>query len=287
MWTLTLPDNSEALQHIDKAFTYASGTAKFLITDAQKRSVKKIYDRYEYVRGVPEPALEGTGLGAPLLEALQESYDEVQSAGRLKELRNSLFLNASKCPSCGILPVDELDHYLPQASYPALAIYSSNIVPYCHVCNKRKLAATGVNPEERFIHAYYELLPNDVQFLFAKVWIEGKGLQCELEIRPIPELSAQVIRQMNFQMGRVKLVDRLIKEFFDYLTPMASYIQLDYQTGGQALVAANLEHSARNLHKQFGLNDWRQAVMQALASCVEFCDGGFYECLSLDRPAIV
>lgn len=283
MWNLALPDNSDALDHIDQAFNYTSGKAKFTITNVEKRAVKAIYDRYDAVRGVAEESLKGLALGATLLDALEESYSEVQEHGRLKKLRSDLFINAGKCPSCGILPVDELDHYLPQAHYPALAIYSSNIVPYCHVCNKRKLGLTGLDPNQRFIHAYYENVPEDVQFLFARTWIEGKGLQCELEVRPIPQLSTQLVTQMNFQMTRVKLVDRLVKELFDYLTPLASYIQLNYEIGGKDLVANNLLLSLKNLRKQFGLNHWQPALIEALANCTEFCDGGFYDCLSLER----
>lgn len=288
MWTLNLPDHMDAIDNITKAFTYVNGNPKFVATPTDLRLVGTLYTSYEANFGVPNELLQGAALRPELRDALHDAYDEVQTTGRLKELRNRLFINAERCPCCGILAPDELDHYLPQVDYPALSIYSSNIVPYCHLCNKRKLANDGVNPDRRFIHVYYNELPENVQFLFAKVWIEGRGLQCELEVRSVPEIDEQVIRQMNFQVGRVKLVDRVIAEMITFLSPTATYLQQDFETGGRELVSDGLLKSAQNQQKQYGRNHWRTAVMTALAACDEFCDGGFHECLSLDRnPALL
>jgi len=288
MWKLNLPDNADARDNITRAFTYVNGNIKFAISAAEFDQVENLYNRYEEVSGLPHADLLATGLRQDLREALHTAYGEVQDKGRLKDLRSRLFLNAERCPCCGILAPDELDHYLPQVDYPALAIYSSNVVPYCHLCNKRKLAADGINPDERFIHVYYNELPQDTQFLFARTWIENRGLQCELEVRVVSGISAQLVRQMNFQIERVKLVERLIKELFVFLSPVATYLKLDYETGGSVLVSANLRNSAQNQRKQFGQNHWRPVVMDALADCDEFCDGGFHDCLSLDRaPALL
>ncbi len=281
MWTLKLPDNSDAMTNIDSAFNYVNGTAKYNVSVTEKKEINKLYDQYEELKGKADDNLKGEALGKYLLHALENSYDEVQEKGRLKDLRNRLFLNAGKCPCCGILTADELDHHLPVSIYQALAIYSSNIVPYCHICNKRKLASPGTDPNEKFIHAYYDVVPADRQFLFAKVSVVDSGLKCELEVRKVPGLTNQMIKQMTFMMTRVKLRARLISELIDMLVPIATYMAENFEAGGKAAVSLGLRKSAKHQQKKFGLNDWRPAVYEALANCNEFCDGGFYDCLSL------
>lgn len=182
--------------------------------------------------------------------------------------------------------MDELDHYLPKASYKILSIYPSNIVPYCHVCNKHKLANEGKLPEERFIHAYYDIIPDDEQFLVAIVAIQGKGLQCELKIIKTPNLSHTMVKRLNFQMTRVNLQERIIKELFDFLIPLAFAIKENFELGGAIIVRSFLTKTAEQLKKVYGNNDWHPVVMDALANCDDFCDGGFYDCLALDRKSI-
>ena len=240
MWTLKLPDNSDALTNIDTSFTLVNGTAKYTVTAKEKKQIQNLYERYEELKGKAHGDLTGAALGEYLLDALEDSYDQVQEKGRLKDLRNRLFLNAGKCPCCGILTADELDHHLPVSIYRALAIYSSNIVPYCHICNKRKLASPGTDPDKKFIHAYYDSVPTDEQFLFAKVSVLDKGLKCELEVRKVPGLTDQMIRQMNFMMTRVKLRARLISELIDMLVPIATYMEDNFTAGGKAAVSLGL-----------------------------------------------
>lgn len=287
MWTLKLPDKSDAITNIESAFTYVNGTEKYTVTVKEKKQIQKLYDRYEELNGRAHSDLKGPDLGKYLLDALENSYDEVQGKGRLKELRNRLFLNAGKCPCCGILTADELDHHLPISIYQALAIYSSNIVPYCHICNKRKLASPGTDPDKKFIHAYYDSVPANERFLFATVSVIDKGLKCELEVRRVPGLSDQMIKQMNFMITRVRLRTRLMSELIDMLVPLATYMEDNYTAGGKAAVSLGLRRSGQHQQKKFGLNDWRPAVYEALADCDEFCDGGFVNCLSLERLPVI
>lgn len=283
MWKLNAPDNSDAMSNIDKAFSYASGRVKHVISSLEKASVQDMYNEYERLRGTPNNVLKASSLRKELRGAFEVAYKEVQKAGRLKHLRSSLFLNARKCPCCGILPVDELDHYLPKSTYQILSIYSSNIVPYCHVCNKHKLASEGQVPEERFIHAYYDIIPEDEQFLFAVVWIQGKGLQCDLEIRKTPGLTDTMVKRLKFQIGRVNLQERIIRELFDFLMPLAFAIKEIYESGGAGIVKSFLTNTANQLKKTYGLNDWHPVIIDALADCNDFCEGGFYQCLALEK----
>lgn len=109
MWNLDLPDNKHAISDIDTAFTYKYKGLKYTVTDEEKAIISGLYDDYETRMGQGHEDLKGKGLRADLLSAIAESYSEVQKNGRLKALRDRLFLNVRKCPACGILPADELD----------------------------------------------------------------------------------------------------------------------------------------------------------------------------------
>jgi hypothetical protein len=278
MWNLDLPDNKDAISDIDTAFTYKYKGLKHAVTDEEKAIISGLYDDYETRMGQGHEDLKGKGLRPDLLSAIADSYSEVQKNGRLKALRDMLFLNIKRCPACGILPADELDHYLPKSRYKVLAIYSSNIIPYCHTCNKRKLADEGADESSRFVHAYYDNLPKDKQFLIADAWIEGEGLQCRFSIEHVPGITDAMHKRLSNQISRIGLDDRVIDELFDYLIPFD--LEGIYKDGSEEAVIIFFEKTASRLQKSYGLNDWRPVVMQALGKCREFCDGGFSKCLT-------
>lgn len=277
MWKLNLPDNMNAISEIDTAFTYVNGKSKFSITSLERNQVKIIYELYEKRKGIGNISLLGSSLRPELLDAMVEAYNEVQQAGRLKNLRNRLMLNI-KCPSCGILPVDELDHYLPKSVYKVLSIYSSNIVPYCHTCNKHKLSANGDDDHKRFVHSYYENIPEDLQFLGAKVWIEGKGLQCELFIKKATGLDPNLYERLKNQISTVRLTQRVTNELFDFLSSLD--FEAVYQSGGKDAVILLLKSTSKRFYITYGLNHWRPLIVESLSECDQFCTGGFKECLS-------
>jgi len=72
-------------------------------------------------------------------------YDRIRNAAPNK-----------KCPLCGIGTVAVLDHHLPKAEYPDLAIAPSNLVPACHFCNNTKGACFPKKAEDQTLHPYYD-----------------------------------------------------------------------------------------------------------------------------------
>lgn len=73
-----------------------------------------------------------------------------------------------RCPLCMQRSVTTLDHHLPKARFPALAVAPLNLIPACSDCNKAKLAAVPTRAEEVGLHPYYDNLGDDV-WLYARV----------------------------------------------------------------------------------------------------------------------
>lgn len=91
----------------------------------------------------------------------RRTYDEIKSM-------------TGVCPYCGFGEVWEVDHYLPQGSYPELNVFHKNLVPICHGCNHTKLAQEPLDARRSFLHPYYDVLPNQ-RWLSAILTIENNG----------------------------------------------------------------------------------------------------------------
>lgn len=283
MVRLNLPTRDGALDELLTALTYANGNPKYAITERELQQIEALYNEYENRRGVANETLSGSHLSQALKKAVLDGYSEVQEGRRLADLRSRLLLNAKLCPCCGILIPDQLDHYLPESVYPALAVYSSNLVPYCHKCNNKKRTVDGTTAQGRFVHVYYDDIPNDVQFFFANISIVDDGLHIDFEIREVPGLPLALKRDLEFQLARVNFVARASKELNIFISSFAYYIKSDFEAGGREAVQLGLSHSLNHIQQEFGLNNWRPAIIQGLVSNDEFCDGGFYGPLSLPR----
>jgi hypothetical protein len=66
-----------------------------------------------------------------------------------------------RCPLCGHRQVSTLDHHLPKARYPALAVAPLNLVPSCMDCNKAKTNTFPLASEDETLHPYFDDIEDD------------------------------------------------------------------------------------------------------------------------------
>jgi hypothetical protein len=90
------------------------------------------------------------------------------------------------CPFCGSLKTGTLDHYLPQANYPELIIYSKNLVPACDCNSKRRNDVKGINNNQRVLHPYYDDCLNN---RITRAAFTGDLDIPDIDIVPIPQLN--------------------------------------------------------------------------------------------------
>lgn len=72
----------------------------------------------------------------------------------IKIIRDNLSPNC--CPTCGGMGTSSVDHYLPKAAYPNLALFSWNLVPACDCNYKRTATVKGINLNQIPIHPYFD-----------------------------------------------------------------------------------------------------------------------------------
>ncbi|HEB5079293.1 HNH endonuclease [Aeromonas caviae] len=276
MWTLPPLEDIDEQEIIDTALTYKNGEIKYQLSNPEKDSITEIYALYNQLEGRAHDDLKGLRvLRQESLSAMHDAYGEVQINGRLSDYRSKILLSAKRCPCCGITDADEVDHYLPRSIFNVLSLYSKNLIPLCHQCNNKKRTIRDTD-NNRFLHAYFEHIPNDEMFFIATTNIVDGALAVDFTIQNTEGLSERAYTMMQFQMDKVKLNDRLKKEINIFLMSYSNSLDTVFNIRENANdVHDFLVREVRTFSRNFGLNDWRTSLLFSLSNNHEFCDGGF------------
>lgn len=130
--------------------------------------------------------------------------------------------------------------------------------------------------ENRFLHSYFESVPNDEMFFVATTNIVDGALIVDFTIQNTNNLSHTAYTMMQFQMNRVKLNDRLKQEINIFLMPYSNSLETVFSIRESANdVRDFLVKEVRVFSKNFGLNDWRTSLLFSLSNNNDFCGGGF------------
>lgn len=195
-------------------------------------------------------------------DVIKKQYPKTYGKEVLSYIRKDLMKDVERCPICSVLPVTDLDHFLNESQFGQLAVCRLNLVPTCGKCNKLKTDKTA----DDFVHAYYQQFPANVVFLKADCrivrgyvipvfYIDGSGLG-----------DSTLARRLKSQIKAVHLKNRLraaSKEF------MRTLFQGTRFTTDKAL-KAYLKKRVSDKTVEYGLNDWRTALIRGLIACPEF-----------------
>ena len=191
-----------------------------------------------------------------------------------RDAYDKLFNSApnGKCPLCGHRTVSTLDHHLPKAHYPILAVVPLTLVPACGDCNKSKLAALPTSVNEESLHPYYDNIDGD-RWLFAEVEV-GTPAVLRFRVQAPANWSAVLANRVALHFKTLGLGALYSAESADELLNIRGQLEMIYAAGGAAMVEAELrarEASCRRVR----MNGWRTAAFGAFACSAWFCDGGF------------
>lgn len=254
-------------------------------SEAEIDAVIALYDAYDAARGSPSDSLKGLGLDAALRKTIQDGYELTQVGRRLASIRAGLMQGVERCPICGIGAPRTLDHHLPKANYHPLAIYIRNLIPLCVECNQFKSVADSADPTERFIHPYFETLPEE-RFLRAEVTVQNGGLVVEFSLNPAVKMPALLAARLAYQLSRVRLNARYAQEINTTVSSHTTALHMCFGALGANGVREYLKRQASVEFNQFHVNYWRPVLLLALAEHDEFCAGAFQHVLP-PIPALV
>lgn len=191
-----------------------------------------------------------------------------------RDAYDELFNSApnGKCPLCGHRTVSTLDHHLPKAHYPVLAVVPLNLVPACGDCNKSKLAALPTSASQEALHPYYDNI-NDDPWLFADV-VVGTPAALKFRVQAPANWSAVLADRVELHFKTLGLGALYSAESADELLNIRGQLEAIYAAGGAVLVETELRQRAASC-RNARINGWRTAAFEAFADSAWFCNGGF------------
>lgn len=271
-----MPSVDDVDDQLTAALTDGYDNVIYDISAAERAALMAVYQAYDAFLGQPDEALTPAILAA-CRPHLAQAYDQVQIGRRLASLRSALLAPTDVCPYCGFGEPTQLDHYLPKIDYGEIAIYPHNLVPCCGPCNNSKRTVQPGVGQGSFIHPYFEPMPDTV-FLDAAIQFDAEGA---LDVTfNIIEGSVEdpLWNMLRYQLVRLKLNERYPRQINKFLSEQRVAILMVRETGeGPGPVANYFAKNAVSLSQIFGPNDWRVALVRALAQTEVFCaDPGSY-----------
>jgi 5-methylcytosine-specific restriction endonuclease McrA len=176
------------------------------------------------------------------------------------------------CPLCGLREATTLDHYLPKADYPRLAVVPINLVPACKDCNTLKLTSYPTDEFEEPIHPYFDDIEN-IDWLKAIV-LQSTPPAIKFYTNPPEECDDLLIARIKYHFESLSL-NKL------YSTHAASELrQINFslnnhfnRSGADGVRTYLLEAAETRSHDN--INSWQAAMYMATADNEWFCNGGF------------
>lgn len=279
MWKLERPSIELVKEELDDALDDFEDDDPLAPTKGEKDALFELYVTYETSLGRPKQEFKGENLRAHFHDLVYAAYGQVTDAGRLSRLRSALKLGARECPYCGFGQIEDLDHHLRKKSYKLFSIFPLNLIPSCATCNRKKPKKDTEDPAEDWLNVYLEDVAQS-EFLVATASLTAEGaLAMEFTIAAAGAIQGEMLERIRNQFERLDLQARLQGAINIYLGSLEVAFNDNYEAGGAEAVRSFLIRSADKNEERLGKNDWRTAVLRALAACPAFCGGGFKKAL--------
>jgi hypothetical protein len=177
-----------------------------------------------------------------------------------------------RCPLCCQRLVATLDHYLPKAYYPALAVAPLNLVPACSDCNKAKHNRFPTKAEDVGLHPYYDKLGDDVWLAARVVEVRPTALRFSVSAPAAwdPVLIARVENHFHSYGLPSLYASEAAEELINIRHQLVELRKADPVAG----VRRELQRRAESCAAERP-NGWRAATYRAWQSSDWFCNGGF------------
>lgn len=248
-------------------------------SEEERQAVLQLYTDYDACGGIGAE-VDFSDLSDDLLEVIKNGFGKTYEGGALFHIRSKIKASVKRCPICAIGPAKELDHYLAKADFKLFAIYVRNLVPICHDCNNSKGTHGTDVPHERFIHAYFDDLPDE--HLSVELMLNNGGLVTDFGVPDLGPERAEIEQRLRFQIDRLKLSERWSDEVIIYLSAHEVALEDAFEAEGADGVSTFLTKQADKEERRFRESSWRPVLLKALSADEDFCEGGFQEVLKFE-----
>lgn len=168
-----------------------------------------------------------------------------------------------RCPLCGIGFVSTLDHYLPKAQYPALAVTPTNLVPACRDCNLgKKKNYIPQMAEEESLHPYFDDVEGDV-WLNVDLALQGEHLVPTYSVIQPEGWDDVLFQRTKCHMELYELYRLYAIHASEEIAARKMSWAMIYQKCGEDILTEQLQDEANSRGRMF-LNSWQAALYRAL-----------------------
>ncbi|WP_163767646.1 HNH endonuclease [Providencia stuartii] len=174
-----------------------------------------------------------------------------------------------RCPLCSQRVVSTLDHHLPKAHFPSLAVSPFNLIPACQDCNKTKSEVIPTCSEEETLHPYYD----DVeQFVWVKAKIrESIPVAIEFYVDPPNVCPPVLAERMKYHFKAFRLAALYASHAAEELASIEYIVKKVHDKSGSAELKKYLSETAAG-KKSVSLNSWQSALYSCLSENNWFCE---------------
>jgi hypothetical protein len=177
-----------------------------------------------------------------------------------------------RCPLCTQRSVTTLDHHLPKARFPALAVAPLNLIPACSDCNKAKLTSVAAVPEEVGLHPYYDNLGDEV-WLVARV-AQSRPAALRFSVTAPAAWDAVLAARVRHHFRTLGLATLFASEAAEELINIRHQLVQLRAADPSDGIRDELIRRAKSCAVARP-NGWRTAAYKAWYESDWFCDGGF------------
>lgn len=188
-------------------------------------------------------------------------YDEIFTSSPL-----------GKCPLCMQRSVSTLDHHLPKAHFPSLAVAPLNLIPACSDCNKAKLDAIPATKEKVPLHPYYDDLGDDIWLKAAVIELRTTALR--FYVARSADWSDTLFARVENHFRSLRLRALFASEAAEELLNIRHQLTMLREADPEDGVRDELRRRAKSCSSARP-NSWRAAAYRAWSTNDWFCDGGF------------
>jgi hypothetical protein len=220
---------------------------------------------------MPKPTLS-TNLEEELVKTYNNRMAQSSSPGRLIYDRIKNLAPHNRCPMCGHRIVKTLDHVLPKAHYPLLAVAPINLIPCCRDCNTEKLDIPPTCPSDQFFHPYFDDF-NDGIWLAAR-FVGDNEITPEFYVTHPDEWDQVKFERACFHFKKLELNLLYALNSADELMGNMQSFEATYAVCAAEGLRDDFHRRAVS-HERNYLNSWQAALYRAAANDANFCDGGF------------
>ncbi|MGQ8367372.1 HNH endonuclease [Glaciecola sp. 1036] len=177
-----------------------------------------------------------------------------------------------RCPLCSQRVVSALDHHLPKAHYPSLAVSPLNLIPSCQDCNKTKGEDIPRNSEQETLHPYYD----DVEGF---TWIKAKltesiPVAIEFYVDPPRNCDELLKERLKHHFSTFKLASLYSSHAAEELASIEFISRKIFEDGGGGELENFLRDAAES-RMQVNTNSWQTALYTCLSESQWFCQNRF------------